>query len=145
MRVTAFRGTDRTTTSTRDPGADSARPGGRLTRRRVGTWLAVGACVLAALAWVGGMPTSEYTVEIGLRPLPANASHGDVQQPSPHAIAVKLSPRKENRSRNEEARARHQKAGQGLDRVANSEVGGTPNYVDSREGKNDPGPRCTRT
>ena len=90
MRVTAFRGTDPTTTDSREPGADGARPGRRLTRRRVGTWLAVGACVLAALAWVGGVPTREYTVEIGLHALPANAGHGDVLQPTPRAIAMPI-------------------------------------------------------
>jgi hypothetical protein len=90
MRVTAFLGTDPTTTDSHEPGADGARPGRRLTRRRVGTWLAVGACVLAALAWVGGVPTREYTVEIGLSSLPANAGHGDVKQPSPRAIAMPI-------------------------------------------------------
>ena len=90
MRVTAFRGTGRTTTDSQDAGADGARPGRRLTRGRVGTWLAVGACVLASLAWVGGVPTREYTVEIGLHALPANAGHGEVQQPTPRAIAMPI-------------------------------------------------------
>ena len=83
MRVTAFRGTDRTTDGSPEPGADGHGAARRLNRRRVGTWVAVGACVLAALAWVGGMPTREYTVQIGLRPLPANAGHGEVGHDSP--------------------------------------------------------------
>jgi hypothetical protein len=90
MRVTAFRGTDRTTDGSPEPGADGQGAARRLNRRRVGTWVAVGACVLAALAWVGGMPTQEYTVQIGLRPLPANAGHGEVPQPTPMAVAMPI-------------------------------------------------------
>src|SRR5262245_63567710 len=90
MRMTAFRDTDRTTDGFPEPGADGPGRARRRTRRRVGTWVAVGACVLAALAWVGGMPTREYTVQIGLRPLPANAGHGDVQQPTPMAVAMPI-------------------------------------------------------
>jgi hypothetical protein len=89
MRVKASRDTDGTTTSSREPGGNGPGPRRALTRR-VGTWLAISACVLAALAWVGGLPSSEYTVEIGLHPLPAHAGHGDVQQPTPTAVAMPI-------------------------------------------------------
>ncbi|HEV7364515.1 MAG TPA: hypothetical protein VGN76_01580 [Gemmatimonadales bacterium] len=56
-------------------------------RRRGVLLLALGACVVGVLASVSPAP-SEYVIEIGPIAMPANGGHGDVDQPSPLALAL---------------------------------------------------------